>query len=316
VRSRSLISLVAVLAPWVLLSCGSDSNTGPDPNPPNPPPGTSATITIQLTLAHDSMVSGGIYGRAGTSAVQRVDMTAADLKCGGVRGPRTCTFTANVGQTVTLIATEPTNIVNSRLYNTVPRDPRLDSGQPGQFDSFGAPCATPAVGVCTFQVAGNTTITARFKLPSLTNASFLGMVGWRVTTSSPPPLAIGSASLVTTPIVSVSPDQRGQQCLSGPPAPLCIWWVLPTGSTITFETLAPPPPQPTNSSPLLFVRWSGGCTAFSPTSACSIPTTDAVATAEFNWEYYKCTGEPGINAGTSGWKFPPGVFPSCSVQEP
>jgi hypothetical protein len=300
---------------------GSSSDGGNVTNPPGNGGGNVVTpsITIALTVPGDMQV-GKVYARAGTTALGRADMTAADLKCGGVQGSRNCKFTATVGQTVTIVATEDDNLFDFGEVNASGTLPNPQAfGAKSQFASFGANCAGASVGVCSFVVAGDQTVAVTYKPLTLTAISFSGELAWQLTVTSPPSLALGAPNVV--PVTRVTGFGAaglpiGNLCIGNtvPPLKLCYFALTSAGSTLKLEMLQPAAnTKPTNSpGPMKFIKWGGGCLINGTNPSCTL-TSGADQSLIMYFEYYNCGGSISTGANLF-WYLPPGVQVNCALQ--
>lgn len=316
----------------LLHACGgggepSTSVTDPGTNNPTPTP-TTARITIQTATSVPSIYGGTIYGRSGSASFVRGQFQSSDQRCGS--GPaRTCTWQVNVGDTVTLMATDVQAQAEIYMYQIVsaPDDPR---GISSQFVSFSTPCIARARGVCTFRVTGDVTITAQYKAMTLTRFFFSGLNPWELTITAPPTLtlaAISPSDVVTTSghYGLFSTGVSFGRCIGESPGVRCLAVTTADNSNIKMEVYPPQGVTPPGSpGPLNFAGWGGACTG-GPSqfgiSACNL-TSGVDQIAIVKWEYYRCfTPPPNVNSyaveGNGGWKIEAGspLIAGCTLTQ-
>jgi hypothetical protein len=56
----------------------------------------------------------------------------------------------------------------------------------------------------------------------------------------------------------------------------------------------------------------GACLVNGMSSVCDL-SSGVDQTVIYQWQYYTCSGDLGVNNGTSGWKFAPNTRPTCSL---
>jgi hypothetical protein len=286
---------------------GSDPETGDD---------TSATITVHADVTNPNLISGWVYKHVGSAAVGRADIQqGTDALCTGTLGGAKCILSAKVGDTVTLIATDQGDVSFGGYSNAnAPKDPRSPSGAPAQFVEWSAPCATPSRGVCVFEVTGDESITVQFKELTLTQVYFSGLDNWRYTIEAPPLLKVGPDYTGEARHIVYDYEKSTFYCLGGATPELCWYILTPDGASIRLEALPPPGTKPAESpGALAFRGWGGGCAINGINPVCDL-SSGVDQTVIYRWEYYTCRGDPGVNNGTSGWKFAPGTRANCTVQ--
>jgi hypothetical protein len=318
-RRQALLALL-VCASLGLAACGGgggDSGTespGPATAAPTPPataPSDTVAITLRLEVSAPSW-PGEAYMRSGNSVVARTEIdTLRDASCQPTGpGTKTCTWNVPRGQTVTIVAGDQQSKLQFSYATVLQRDidPR---GISSQFTSFGAPCASPARGVCVFTADADRTITASFTRVTWTRLNFVGYVNWRATLRAPAVLGFGPAwSAADQQEVWTATTPNLGECPTGAAPVHCYSIVTPIDATIALEALPPVGPVPPSSSgPLEFVGYDGVCQINGANPNC--PLTGGVdQIAVMKWEYYTCFGG---GASNPRWK---DSYTGCSLVRP
>ncbi len=313
-RVRFMLVLLGIALGFALSAC-----TGNTPPPVDPPPaGTLAKITILTSAPQKNALVGRIYGRVGTTALGRTDMTFQNQVCDSKEGSNSCQLQVKVGQIVTLVATDNANIeVGYFPYVNPPPDDR-GAYASAQFMNWSQPCATPARGVCTFKVTGDQTVSAQFKILNLTTVSWVGVNQWKMTLKAQPHLGIATDNTSTEQNETISWGNPKYHDCTVSNIPTICWYIhTPDNATVKFEALPALGPVPVGSSGQLeFVRWGQACEINKSNPSCEL-TTGFDSSVTFYYEYLECpaaTGGTFVSSG-DGYKYEP-YTDGCKVVRP
>ena len=319
--TRPAQSLAVVLAALLILpGCsGGGSSDGDVITNPKPPVGSLVTLTIKTDIPATN-TSGDIWVRWGERAFTRAEFTYQDYKCAAGDGPKTCTFQVPKGQVITVASNDNQAGVQigAIQFNQQNIDPRQ---RRSQFSGMEGTCAQSSPqAMCVLTGNADQTLLVKYKPLYWTRVNFVGSNEWKIKIVAPPTygiadlLQIGAQTRVATPGNNFL-NGEVPQCYQTALTPThCFSIVTAEETSITFEALPPPGPQPKDSpGPMNLVSYDNGCSVSTPLCALK-KNTDQTLTVK--WEYYVCAA-PNFTVNP-GWKLTPieNKNGECTLRQP